>query len=232
MEDPVVREATKLQSVCPGPTFVACAIPCPDIRPLTPRRAPQADGVDHPADALRDEPLGQDAQGNLYYFFSTGGEDCWLYRAQPPHPPGAKRRAGGGGGDARWEPACTTLEGLEDLIRRLGASRNRDEKKLADELAEDIQPMLLETAGARRRAEERAAAMEALPKKRSSRLQARAAAARARSFLLFFLLSLSALPRSHCRQRRATAGAPCPLPRPLRWGARPRAYAGASRCWL
>ncbi|KAK9843428.1 hypothetical protein WJX81_001990 [Elliptochloris bilobata] len=143
LEDPVVREATKLQS---------------------------ADGVDHPADALRDEPLGEDAKGNLYYFFSTAGEDCWLYQMEPPRKRIAKRQRLTSG-EALWEPVCTTLEELADFIQRLSTSRNREEKRLHDELVEDIQPMLLETAGARRKAEERAAAMEAVPKKRSSRLQ-------------------------------------------------------------
>ena len=134
---------------------------------------PQADGVDHPADALRDEPLGEDAKGNLYYFFSTAGEDCWLYRQEPPRKRQPKKQWPAGGDEGRWETVCTTLEELEQLIERLSASRNRDEKRLHDELVEDIQPMLVETAGARRKAEERAAAMEAVPKKRSSRLQAR-----------------------------------------------------------
>lgn len=133
----------------------------------------QADGVDHPADALRDEPLGEDAKGNLYYFFSTAGEDCWLYRMEPPRKRQPKKQWPAGGDEGRWEPVCTTLEELEQLIARLSASRNRDERHLHDELVEDIQPMLLETAGARRKAEERAAALEAVPKKRSSRLQAR-----------------------------------------------------------
>ena len=133
----------------------------------------QADGVDHPADALRDEPLGEDARGNLYYFFSTAGEDCWLYRMDPPRKRQPKKQWPAGGDEGRWEPVCTTLEELAQLIERLSASRNRDEKRLHDELVGDIQPMLVETAGARRKAEERAAALEAVPKKRSSRLQAR-----------------------------------------------------------
>ena len=45
------------------------------------------------------------------------------------------------------------------------------DKALAVELSEYLLPGLLETAAARKRAAERAAALEAAPRKRSSRLQ-------------------------------------------------------------
>lgn len=56
---------------------------------------------------------------------------------------------------------------------RMEASRNKTEKRLGAALAGGLLPRYLETAGGRRRAAERAAALEAAPKKRSSRLQVR-----------------------------------------------------------
>lgn len=49
--------------------------------PLPPR---QAEGVEVPPNALRQEPVGEDAQGNRYYYFSPNQEDCRLYREKPP----------------------------------------------------------------------------------------------------------------------------------------------------
>lgn len=39
-----------------------------------------------PANAVRQEPVGEDAQGNRYYYFSSNQEDCRLYREKPPPP--------------------------------------------------------------------------------------------------------------------------------------------------
>ena len=52
-----------------------------------------------------------------------------------------------------------------------GASRSGKDKTLHDLVSEGILPQLVESAAARRRAEEKQAAIEAMPKKRSSRLQ-------------------------------------------------------------
>ena len=49
--------------------------------------------------------------------------------------------------------------------------RSGKDKSLHDMIAADILPQLIESAAARRRAEEKQAAIEAMPKKRSSRLQ-------------------------------------------------------------
>ncbi len=51
------------------------------------------------------------------------------------------------------------------------ACRIGKDKALHDLIATDILPQLIESAAARRRAEEKQAAIEAMPKKRSSRLQ-------------------------------------------------------------
>ena len=51
------------------------------------------------------------------------------------------------------------------------ACRSGKDKLLHDLLSMDILPQLVESAAARRRAEEKQAAIEAMPKKRSSRLQ-------------------------------------------------------------
>lgn len=49
--------------------------------------------------------------------------------------------------------------------------RNSKDRSLHDLIASDILPKLVESAAARRRAEDKQAAIEAMPKKRSSRLQ-------------------------------------------------------------
>lgn len=51
------------------------------------------------------------------------------------------------------------------------ACRSGKDKALHDLITADILPQLIESAAARRRAEEKQAAIEAMPKKRSSRLQ-------------------------------------------------------------
>ena len=55
--------------------------------------------------------------------------------------------------------------------RYTAACRSGKEKLLHDLVSLDILPQLVESAAARRRAEEKQAAIEAMPKKRSSRLQ-------------------------------------------------------------
>lgn len=58
-------------------------------------------------------------------------------------------------------------------MARMESSRSKAEKALGAALAADVLPRYVETAAARRRAADRAAALEAAPKKRSSRLQVR-----------------------------------------------------------
>ena len=117
---------------------------------------------------LRHLPIGEDARGCRYFFFSDQSEDCRLYREEPPGKRQGKKHKGE---EALWETACITLEDLADFSARLGASRNKSDKALHEVLEGDILPQLRDTVQARRKAEERAAALEAMPKKRSSRLQ-------------------------------------------------------------
>ena len=56
-------------------------------------------------------------------------------------------------------------------IKNTAAYRSGKDKLLHDLVSLDILPQLVESAAARRRAEEKQAAIEAVPKKRSSRLQ-------------------------------------------------------------
>ena len=73
-------------------------------------------------DALRQEPLGEDSRGNLYYYFSFNNEDCWLYRQEPLSRESAKRRRSNGGGPD-WETVCTSIEQMADFVESLSAAR-------------------------------------------------------------------------------------------------------------
>lgn len=75
--------------------------------------------------------------------------------------------------EASWETVCVSIEDIYDFIAQLTRSGSKVEKQLAQRLSADTLPRLVETASARRRAEEKAAAVEAAPRKRSSRLQVR-----------------------------------------------------------
>lgn len=122
------------------------------------------------ADTLRHQPIGEDSKGCRYYFFSDSQEDCRLYREEPPRKRSSKKLK-----DrehlALWDTVCTTLEEMSELASRLGASRNRHDKALHEFLTLELLPKLIDTVSARKKADERAAALEAMPKKRSSRLQ-------------------------------------------------------------
>ncbi|KAL0055404.1 hypothetical protein WJX82_000047 [Trebouxia sp. C0006] len=140
---------------------------CPVVKDVIKRTVEMADSS---VDGLRQEPVGEDTKGNLYYYFSFNNEDCRLYRQEPPFKKSAKRRRSGGE-DAQWETVCTTVEEMADFVESLSAARIGKDKALHDLIATDILPQLIESAAARRRAEEKQAAIEAMPKKRSSRLQ-------------------------------------------------------------
>ncbi|KAA6421434.1 MAG: hypothetical protein FRX49_08711 [Trebouxia sp. A1-2] len=140
---------------------------CPVVKDVIKRTVELADSS---VDGLRQEPVGEDTKGNLYYYFSFNNEDCRLYRQEPPFKKSAKRRRSGGE-DAQWETVCTTVEEMADFVESLSAARTGKDKALHDLIATEILPQLIESAAARRRAEEKQAAIEAMPKKRSSRLQ-------------------------------------------------------------
>ena len=73
-------------------------------------------------DALRQEPIGEDSKGNLYYYFSFNNEDCRLYRQEPPARKSAKRRRGSGD-DSDWETVCTSVEEMSDFVDTLSAAK-------------------------------------------------------------------------------------------------------------
>lgn len=79
----------------------------------------QGEGGDVPADDLRTEPIGEDAKGCLYYFFSSSGwEDCRLYRMDPPAGKKAAKKEG-----PRWQTVCTTVEEMQAFAEQLSSSR-------------------------------------------------------------------------------------------------------------
>lgn len=122
------------------------------------------------ADHLRHKPIGEDSKGNRYFHFADNSEDCRLYREEPPRKrPGKKNKDKSD--EALWETVCTTLEDMSDFAAKMSASRNKNDKALHDLLTTSVLPKLMDTVQARRKAEERAAALEAMPKKRSSRIQ-------------------------------------------------------------
>jgi hypothetical protein len=129
------------------------------------------------ADQLRHEPIGEDSKGNRYFHFADGSEDCRLYREEPPRKRLGKKNKDKSD-EALWETVCTTLEEMSDFAAKMSASRNKNDKALHDLLTTSVLPKLMDTVQARRKAEERAAALEAMPKKRSSRLQVRSWIAR------------------------------------------------------
>ncbi len=143
----------------------------------------QSESSEQAEGSLRQDPLGEDSRGGQYFYFAQGFEDCRLYRQQLPIKPKTKSHkkvkpallaeatAAIELGEAGWETVATTLEEIEELSDRFSTSRNRSEKSISSRLASDILPRLRETVAARRRAEERAAAIEAMPRKRSSRIQ-------------------------------------------------------------
>lgn len=63
------------------------------------------------------------------------------------------------------------LQEITELTERLSGSRNKAERALRDAICDGMLPGLLDSVAARKRASERLAAIEAAPRKRSSRLQ-------------------------------------------------------------
>lgn len=140
--------------------------------------------VEHPdytADALRHYPIGEDSQGNTYYYFAIGGEDCRLYQLEPayyrrPKPRKLRSKVRKGGKklkakqqeeeedseaelleveEPRWTTTCSTLEEMQEWAEKLGKSRNPADKSLHQLVADEILPKLVETANARKRALEK-----------------------------------------------------------------------------
>ncbi|KAK9858425.1 hypothetical protein WJX84_005475 [Apatococcus fuscideae] len=142
-----------------------------------------AESSEQPEGSLRHTAIGEDSRGGQYFYFSLAFEDCRLYRQQPPirsKPKSHKKQkpadlaeaaTAAELGEADWETAATSVEEIEGVADSFSNSRNRAEKSLSATLVRDILPKLRETVAARRRAEERAAAIEAMPRKRSSRIQ-------------------------------------------------------------
>lgn len=130
----------------------------------------QVENPEYTSDALRHYPIGEDAKGSRFYYFSTNNEDCRLYREEPPKK-GWKGKDNDPDAESVWQTQTTTLEELQDFADKLAVSRNIREKMLHEVLQMQILPKLIETANARKRAEEKAAMLATMPKKRSSRLQ-------------------------------------------------------------
>ena len=73
-------------------------------------------------DALRQEPIGEDSKGNLYYYFSFNNEDCRLYRQEPFSRKSGKRRRSSEE-EIDWETVCTSIEEMADFVQSLSAAR-------------------------------------------------------------------------------------------------------------
>ena len=75
----------------------------------------QVENPEYTSDALRHHPIGEDARGNRYYYFSTNNEDCRLYREEPPGLGDSPKDLGleAEVGEATWATQTTTLEELQ-----------------------------------------------------------------------------------------------------------------------
>ena len=128
------------------------------------------EGSEAAPDSLREEPIGVDIAGNRYFFFSGAeGLDCRLYMEEPPGRKQLGKRGRTPG--APWKTVCTSLEEMTGFLEKLSTSRHKAEKELHGVVADDILPQLVEATHARRKAEEKAALLEAMPRKRSNRIQ-------------------------------------------------------------
>jgi hypothetical protein len=113
-------------------------------------------------------PIGDDATGGKYFFFSYGSENCRLYRVEPLSK-GANRKSDYE--ETSWETVCASVADISTFLAQLSSSRSTPEQRLAEVLSADILPRLIETSSARRRAGEKAAGLEGAPRKRSSQVQ-------------------------------------------------------------
>ncbi|XRB02806.1 DDT domain-containing protein [Pycnococcus provasolii] len=153
------------------------------------------DSID--ASLLRMSHVGTDALGHRYYFFAYNGEDCYLYKEAPPSTATIKPSGLGSAADPvaesevlpdvpgmkdggpKWCVAAVTLDEIRALIDRFakqsrGASSSSGsaaERKLGNALCEDVMPLLVESAPMRDRARKKWREMEAMPRKKSSRVQ-------------------------------------------------------------
>lgn len=91
----------------------------------------QVEQTDGSVDALRQEPIGEDSKGNLYYYFSFNNEDCRLYRQEPATRKAAKRRRSNGE-DTDWETVCTSVEEMADFVESLSVARLASSTRLLD----------------------------------------------------------------------------------------------------
>ncbi|KAK3277570.1 hypothetical protein CYMTET_14431 [Cymbomonas tetramitiformis] len=126
------------------------------------------------ADCLREEPIGEDSSGALYYHLASNGEDCRIYRQMLPQLTGGK--APKLKTPETWETICTTMDELRDWIFQLKKLKPKVEKELYKTLSKEILPKLEESAAAREKQERKARELEAMPRKRSSRIASLATA--------------------------------------------------------
>ena len=73
-------------------------------------------------DALRQEPIGEDSKGKLYYYFSFNNEDCRLYRQEPLDRKSAKRRRSNEE-ENDWETVCTSVEEMAEFVDSLSGAK-------------------------------------------------------------------------------------------------------------
>uniref|UniRef100_M4BE63 Uncharacterized bromodomain-containing protein 10 helical domain-containing protein n=1 Tax=Hyaloperonospora arabidopsidis (strain Emoy2) TaxID=559515 RepID=M4BE63_HYAAE len=113
-------------------------------------------------DDLRVEPLGNDRAGNLYYFFPQFYEERRLYRLDPETRQWAL-----------WAKGDDAFHSMFKAMKSIGGRKIRGEQELLDHL-EVIIEQIEDEAEARARQMEKAnrvAILEAIPRKRSLRLQ-------------------------------------------------------------
>ena len=127
-------------------------------------------------------PIGSDSEG--YYYYHDGGKSCRIYREKPRK---AQKAHAGRAPDAplSWDTITTCLDEIEALLKYHQKSRKVADRRLCAHLEEHIIPPLRAARDAEERREvreenrlkrkaemeERRKVWDAMPKKRSSRLE-------------------------------------------------------------
>mmetsp|Transcript_20062 Transcript_20062/g.38197 ORF Transcript_20062/g.38197 Transcript_20062/m.38197 type:complete len:608 (-) Transcript_20062:1565-3388(-) len=125
---------------------------------------------EYTADVLRAEPVGWDSLGRGLYHFSQEAEDAYLFRDTPAPPLKGKKARESEGVAGSWETVCTTPEELLAFGKALKKSKHRDDKAIGKYVVEDIAPMIEANASKRAREEKKQRELDAMPRKRSSRI--------------------------------------------------------------